>query len=252
MIPSASISKHVPADEVMHFVNQKKQETKKRRAERNDSLNIKCALCGNQIFGDDLRVGPYNVYIHPSAGRMLSRWCKTSPEIRAKLIETQTSIEKSKETTAKYAEAARIKFLELEKDFLKQKGKVANKTLKNGNHCGSSTMTELKRVRAHSTRPVLIAPKPSQPILIAPKASQPVVIAPPSFPAWEPEITQEMIEDARRYHEKKAQFVAGIAVTHSLTPSITAPKTHPAEGSGLHLLASLISQLPAADFSEPK
>jgi hypothetical protein len=243
MIPSASISKHVPADEVMHFVNQKKQETKKRRAERNDSLNIKCALCGNQIFGDDLRVGPYNVYIHPSAARMLSRWCKTSPEIRAKLIETQTSIEKSKETTAKYAEAARIKFLELEKDFLKQKGKVANKTLKNGNHCGSSTMTELKRVRAHSTRPVLIVPKPSQPVLIAPK---------PSFPAWEPEITQEMIEEARKYREKQVQFVAGIAVTHSLTPSNTAPKTNPAEVSGLNLLASLISQLPAADFSEPK
>ncbi len=242
MIPSASISTHVPADEVMHFVNQRKQETKKRRAERNDSLNIKCALCGNQIFGDDLRVGPYNVYIHPSAGRMLSRWCKTSPEIKAKLTETQTSTEKSKETTAKYAEAARSKFLELEKDFLKQKGKVANMTLKNGNHCGSATLTELKRVRAHSTRPVLIAPK----------ASQPVVIAPPSFPAWEPEITQEMIEDARRYHEKKAQFVPGIAVTHSLTPSITAAKTNPPEDSGLHLLASLISQLPTADFSEPK
>lgn len=233
MIPSASVSTHVPADEAMHIINQKKKETKKRRAARNNSLNIKCALCGNQILGDDLRVGPYNVYVHPSAARILSRWCKTYPEIRAKLTETQTSIEKSKETTEKYAEAARIKFLELENDFLKQKGKVANKTLKNGNHCGSPTMTESKRVRAHSPRPVLIAPKPS-------------------FPALEPEITQEMIEEARRYREKQGRFTAGIAVTHSLTPSITASTTNPAEDSGLHLLASLISQLPTADSSEPK
>lgn len=129
-----------------------RQEHRKRRAEDLVKANLKCALCSQPVF-TEVRRGPYNVLICPSAARMLARFCKEFPQLGEKIEETKlmpvfrtarnAGIDKpaEEERTKTYGKQASELYLKIEKEYNQLKGHRDRQIIPR-KHCSSRSTEE--------------------------------------------------------------------------------------------------------------